>query len=472
MPRHRSSHRDMADVNVYTARRLNDMARSMEDLARACTEDSENGQKLTREDSVAAMEMAAAMVCGECGRCALPRGEGQNDSYYPYYLLRTFEQKGMVEEADMPRQFADACRRKDEYLMELNRNLGRATMNLDWKNRFLESRDAVMIQFRELAVMLEEFAHQMEAAVDITANHEEAVRREFRRHKINVENLLLLEYEDRQKEAYITLKTMDGSCVTAKEACVWLGHAMGERIWQVARDSRNIVSRQSGTLHFTEEGVYQMLCGTARLTKDGEAVSGDNYTYVQKDGQEIIMSLSDGMGSGQTASDESRRVIELAGQLIEAGFSARAALKLVNTILLLTGTEQHPATMDLCCVDLHSGVLEAMKLGAVATYILGEDGVELLEAPEVPLGVVGSIEPVLLSKKLWEDNRIVMVSDGVLDALPGEDKELILREYLEGMPRKSPQDMAERILEFACSYIQAPKDDMTVLTAGIWKRRR
>ena len=35
-------------------------------------------------------------------------------------------------------------------------------MNLGWKNRFLESRDAVIVQFRELAAILEEFSNQME----------------------------------------------------------------------------------------------------------------------------------------------------------------------------------------------------------------------------------------------------------------------------------------------------------------------
>ena len=62
-----------------------------------------------------------------------------------------------------------------------------------------------------------------------------------------------------------------------------------------------------------------------------------------------------------------------------------------------------------------------------------------------------------------------MVTDGVLDACPGEDKEQSLRQYIEGLPLKSPQDMAERILHFACKE-GAARDDMTVLTAGIWKR--
>ena len=182
------------------------------------------------------------------------------------------------------------------------------------------------------------------------------------------------------------------------------------------------------------------------------------------------MSLSDGMGSGEEAARESRKVVELAEQLLAAGYTPRAALKLVNTVLLLSGEEQHPATVDLCCIDLYTGVLEAMKLGAVATYILNEGGVELLEAGQAPAGALEQAEPVLLTRKLWEDNRVIMVSDGVLEALPGENKEQVMKEYLEDVPGRTPQELADQILEFAMSFSGEARDDMTVLAAGVWKK--
>ena len=210
----------------------------------------------------------------------------------------------------------------------------------------------------------------------------------------------------------------------------------------------------------------------AHLPREGEVLSGDNYTYSEEIPGQVIMSVSDGMGSGEQAFTESRRVVELAEQLLETGFSARAALKMVNTVLMLTGEEQHPATLDLCCVDLHTGVLEAMKLGAVATFVLNGKGVEVLEAGEVPAGVLGDVEPVLLSKKLWDGDRIIMVTDGVLEACPGENKEGSLGEYIESMNVGSVQKMADEILEFAASHCEKeiPRDDMMVLVGGIWKR--
>lgn len=478
----RNVHRDMADVNIYTARRLNDMAGSLEQLARAFADEINDGQKLSKEDGMAAMQTAAAVVCGDCNKCNVYSDSEKEDSYYLYYLLRAFEQKGIVEHSDMPRLFQEMCRKKTDYLGQLNRNLGRATMNLSWKNRFLESRDAVVVQFRELAMILEEFSHQMEQAVDITSTKAEGIKRVFRRHHMAVDNLLVLEYGSgepgqaaqtagKRREAYLTVRTTNGRCIMSKEAAGLMGQAMGSSSWDVAKDSKNIITRQFSTVRFIEEGIYRMLYGVARVAKRGENVSGDNYTYGEHIPGQVLMSISDGMGSGQTASGESRRVIELTEQLLGTGFSCRAALKLVNTVLLLSGSEQHPATLDLCLVDLHTGVLEAMKLGASATYVMADNGVEMLEAGDVPMGVLNTVEPVLLSRKLWDDDRIIMVSDGVLDALPGEDKELVLKEYLDSMPRKTPQDMAERILRFACSFSNAARDDMTVLVAGIWKRK-
>lgn len=466
----RSKRRDMADVNVYTAKKLNDMAQSLGLLAKSCADNMDGETGLTREDALAAMQMSAAMVCGDCSRCNLYSDSEKEDSYYLYYLLRAFEQKGHVEHEDMPRFFLETCKRKEEYVGQLNRNLGRATMNLEWKNRFLESRDTVMVQFRELAVILEEFAHQMEQATDITGLRGEAVKHLFRLHHMAVENLLLLEYENQQREAYLTVKTTNGKCVTAKEAAAFLGQALGSRDWTALKGTRALVTRQPATLRFIEEGSYQVLYGVARLAKGGEGISGDNYTFSDNTPGQVILSLSDGMGSGESAARESRRVVELTQQLLETGFSARAALKMVNTILLLTGAEQHPATLDLCCVDLHTGVMEAMKLGAVATFVVSGGEVDTLEAGAVPAGVLNPVEPALLSRKLWDGDRIVMVSDGVLDACPGDDKEMAMREFLEGCPLRSPQDMAERIMRFACQDIGTPRDDMTVLTAAVWKR--
>ena len=471
MLKRRVVHKDMTDIHAYAAKRLKEMAQSMDVLAKTFGKTREE-PGLTTEDGVAALEAASAMVCGDCAACGI-RNQCLEDSgeenYYLHYLLRTFEKKGSVEYEDMPRHFLELCRKKSAYLSHLNRNLGRATMNLTWKNRFLETRDAVMVQFEEMAEILEEFSGQIERAIDVTPKWEEALVSALRKRRIAIEHVLVLQYEEGQREVFFTARTTNGRCLTTKDAAVLVGRAM-KGIWTPAREGKILITRNAASFRFVEEGKYQMLFGVSRVPREGEEISGDNYNLKHQLPGQAIMSLSDGMGSGRLANADSETVIELTEQLLETGFSARSALKLVNTVLLLSGRTERPATLDLCLVDLYSGVIEAMKLGAAASFVMGQGMVECMESDCVPAGILNPVEPVLISRKLWDGDRVVMVSDGVLDAMPGEQKEEAFQDFLAGLPVAGPQETAEMIMAFVLSLNGEPEDDMTVLVGGIYGR--
>lgn len=79
MLKRRTLHRDMADVNVYTARRLKSMALSLGGLAQAFADEIGGQGHLTKEDGLAAMQTAASAVCGDCTRCNLYYGSRRDD---------------------------------------------------------------------------------------------------------------------------------------------------------------------------------------------------------------------------------------------------------------------------------------------------------------------------------------------------------------------------------------------------------
>ena len=73
MLKKRMVHKDITDINIYTAKRIRDMAESLNGLAKTFGKlKGEPG--LTREDGIAALEAASAMVCGECGSCGIRKG--------------------------------------------------------------------------------------------------------------------------------------------------------------------------------------------------------------------------------------------------------------------------------------------------------------------------------------------------------------------------------------------------------------
>ena len=64
---------------------------------------------------------------------------------------------------------------------------------------------------------------------------------------------------------------------------------------------------------------------------------------------------------------------------------------------------------------------------------------------------------------------VVMVSDGILDALPAGEQEHLLDLMIGGSPLENPEELAnyilDKVLELAAGIAG---DDMTVLVAGIW----
>lgn len=94
-----------------------------------------------------------------------------------------------------------------------------------------------------------------------------------------------------------------------------------------ARGGRRIVNGEFHTVHFVEDVSYQVLYGVAKLTKEQENVSGDNYICRQEEAGRFVMCLSDGMGSGVEASRESEEVVELLEQFLEPAFPGMTAAK-------------------------------------------------------------------------------------------------------------------------------------------------
>lgn len=94
-----------------------------------------------------------------------------------------------------------------------------------------------------------------------------------------------------------------------------------------AAGGRRIVNGEYHTVHFVEDVSYQVLYGVAKLTKEMEKVSGDNYICRQEEAGRFVMCLSDGMGSGVEACRESEEVVELLEQFLESVLPRRRRRK-------------------------------------------------------------------------------------------------------------------------------------------------
>lgn len=235
---------------------------------------------------------------------------------------------------------------------------------------------------------------------------------------------------------------------------------------------RGYLSEEESIFLFREQPEYYCLTGVARMVKEEQTVSGDSFSFFYEDEGELAMILSDGMGSGERAEQESEAVLRLLEQMLSAGFREETAIRLINSVLALRAEQNMFVTLDISRINLYGGTCEFIKIGGAATYILRGQWLECVEAKTLPIGMLQQVDYDFLVKKLYDGDYIIMMSDGVLDAVCPEERAEFLRQIIGEDPGQNPQVIAGRILN-ASLLLQnfEPKDDMTVLVGGIFRQK-
>lgn len=162
-------------------------------------------------------------------------------------------------------------------------------------------------------------------------------------------------------------------------------------------------------------------------------------------------------------------VVEMLEELLIAGFPKETAIQMMNTALVMGREEIRFSTIDMSIFDLYNGKCEFVKVGASTTYIKRGDKVERISSTSLPIGVVQYLEIETTKKRLENGDFVIMVTDGVLDALPVGEQDLLMETIISGTNKNNPKEMAHHILEQILEWTgEEPLDDMTVLAVGFW----
>src|SRR5699024_3168758 len=152
---------------------------------------------------------------------------------------------------------------------------------------------------------------------------------------------------------------------------------------------------------------------------------------------------------------------------ITSGFSRETAARMINSALVLQRGDGRFSTVDICSLDLYTGVCSFLKAGAASTFIRRDQWVETIASTSIGAGLMQQMDYDITSKKLYDGDYLVMLTDGVLDALPIHQEEETMREILLQVHGSSPKEIGRNILERVLSYSSYhAADDMTVLVAG------
>lgn len=468
--------RSSPDVSLeVTKQKLKDFALAFKNLSQTFQISVVPRLDLSGDEVENAFDEVTQNVCAGCSRCELCWEREYNDTFWAANnILDFYSKNGSIARSQVPIGFRHRCINIDGFLNETGRAIEMAKLNLDWKNRFMESRLAVAGQFMEVADIIDDFSESL----DNTSEAEEALAAQLKARlsgkKMKVRDVSVVEKAGRGIHVYISAKMRQGRFVTAREICQVLKDVF-HKAFVLGKGCRMVVSKEYMTYEFVEDTRYRVIEGAAMCPVNAQQISGDTYTTMHLDNGQVIMSLSDGMGTGPKASEESEYIIKLMEQMMDTGFGKRAAVRLLNSLMFLKSDSGSFSTVDMGMIDLYTGKCEFVKMGAAGSAIIHRDtkDIEWIESASLPAGAFTEVDYEEVIRQLKDGDKIVMVSDGIINSEVFKERDvgstaLLFRKYLEEIKDESPQDMADKILDFAKSPSGENNDDMTVLVCGIY----
>ena len=408
-------------------------------------------------------------VCSGCSNCNVCWQNRYYDTYNETIKIIGAGSNGPIMASDIPVDFAMKCIQVDRFMLEANRQLELSRVNYMWQSRINRNRMLMAGQMKETARLIKGLEEDIAGISRVSMDEENELYNMLKAFGIRAKKLVISKRRDGQYEVIVRMKAAGNNCITYREIADMIGGVLGDR-WCVSEGFGNTVSKEYTTVSFIKDVNYRILTGVARTAKAGESVSGDNYSFMRLSGGKVIMTITDGMGSGLSAYKESEKVIELIEQLVQAGFREDMALRIVNSTLLIDEDKDDFSTVDICVIDLNNASCRCMKYGAAATFIRKKDMVKVIESNALPIGIMPDIESEENIYSLNDGDFIIMLSDGITDSF-GENPHGAICDLVSNMNTGNPQELADRILSEAlnCNRHQA-KDDMSVLVAGIWAK--
>lgn len=342
--------------------------------------------------------------------------------------------------------------------------------NRIFRNKLNESKKVIALQLLEMSKILKTFSYNTYDMKRIEPEQEEKLKTDLKNMGIILKRIVILSNKKGIDELLITMKAKRGKNVAIREVETVLGEIFGKKV-KLMKDVGRIVTGEEKTYQFREEPNFFVMYGMAKCAKDELSVSGDNFTCLELNSGQTLVSISDGMGTGVQAYKESELVVDLLEEFAYSGFDEEIALKLINSIFTLGGEGTNPATVDMGIIDMYSGICDFVKLGAASTFVKRGNWLEVIKSTSMPIAGDESVDIESTTKKLYDGDFVIMMSDGLMEAVEKEEKEEAIGEIILGLKSLKPKEMAKEILNKTLELTKTEKeDDMTVLVTGIWDK--
>ncbi len=425
-------------------------------------------KRITEEVSLLEQELTGKL-CASCDGCAICWNENRMRRQGGIRALLHAVINHSTKEELLLDPYVENCHRYEGMVEEALQAFGRLELNRAWYNRLRENRYVIAQQLDAMADVVEEWT---KLRVNVDEKYSSVLPEivyQVKEKGLIATNMHIFEENKRLCiEACVHSKWNGGIPVKYYLAAV---EKAIRKPMRIGKDGKNILTQDPVLITLYEDTKFYGLQGIATEKKNGSFISGDSFSFFAMDDGNYHVCLSDGMGSGARANQESEMVVDLFQKFIEAGFRKEIAIKLMNSAMVLQGEENSFSTLDYASVDLYTGQVELIKIGGAATFIKHGSQVEIICDGTLPAGADVHMEIESVKKQMGNGDFLVMVTDGVIEYLHVRNPKEILADIIGAAKTDNAGVLAETILEQVLMRTGGhAMDDMTVLVTGLWEK--
>ncbi len=440
----------------YAAKALTGVSESVEEVSRklsqTCAPDINGVYHRTIDE-----------VCGSCGLRGYCWDRNFNDSMDAFNgLTEKLRSRGSVERSDFSTQFLSHCSRANSVTETVNRNYGEFVIRDAAESRAQQIRDVVANQFTTAGMMLEDMASELEMFEKFNSGAAQKVEEVLR--LAGIQPLEVSCRTDRFGRMSVEAVTLPSDCVrlNRSELTAEISRVCGKTFEQPCIGTAGGKCR----IQMNEKPLYRVKTGCAQHACGNGKLCGDSWECFPDGCGRQIAIISDGMGTGGRAAVDGAMACGIMSRLIKAGISFDAALKIVNSALMVKSSDESLSTMDVAALDLYSGSVDFMKAGAPVSILRKGKRAVPVDMPGLPIGILTDAKFAKTSDSLSDGDLLVMLSDGALSS--GVDWVCTEIEKWDG---KLPQELAEILVSQAVARRDdGHDDDITVLAVMVSER--
>ncbi|GAB6139001.1 stage II sporulation protein E [Halanaerobaculum tunisiense] len=415
------------------------------------------------------LDLITDKVCVKCELCSSCWEQSFYTTYQSLFkLLAIAENKGEVLTKDVERVLSINCSHSVKLATAINQFIKMYELNNYWENKLYENERMLLNQLSGMSQVVDDLTEELTISIQAEDELETEVHSILTNKGFDIQQILATNYNNEQLELTIRKKSCSGSHKCEKNIVPLLNSKLDRNFDLVWSECGAQLNKSTCLCRLAPAVKYKLQTGVATASKV-DSISGDNFTFFKQRKGQFVSILSDGMGVGSEAFQESKSAVCLLEKMLQAGLNYKLALETINSILGLRSQEDSFATIDLLQVNQLTGEAEFIKVGSVSSFIKRGTEISMVKSTTLPVGILNEIELESNSLQLEDKDLIIMMSDGVLDSEQELTiKEEWVRQLLKNNLIDDPQSLAQYILDKAQNNKDI-EDDMTVLVIRVDK---